>query len=670
MRERGTLRAASTLLVPVVAWAVCWALVMSTMRIWVLAVFGVGTSEPSVLLLSFLRIPAHIVEGMLLGAALVHAHSRRWIPATLVALAVLGNLVALHYEATFGELPSFSAIEYLGQFGQVMPGVQRQAPLPIFVLELVLTSAVFVLPWWLLTRESAWQSRRPVRIAAAAVAVASILTTTTILAFPGVVGPRARWSMRSPLPWFLVSANRPGDDGGSDPSPGDRYQRLQVFHGHERPFASSGAGHPLCAADERSVRRSPTGRSVIVVLLEGAGREEMRLRPGGELLMPALEAASRRGYSNHNFVANGTMSCQALPGIVSGQPPQPWGIELWRHPLARFEGLPSVLREAGYRSVYLHGGDLAFEQQRSFLRMNGFDELVEFDPEDPTPVHGWGWSDGEMFERTREWVDHHHARRGDAPFFALLATLTSHNPYEIPDTWQRRFDEERRGEFVQSFGAAKRRWDFLESLAYLDHELGLFIEWYERFERPRGTYLVVVADHAPLQDNGQALAEGRPLRFDVPLVILGPDDEVARWKLLEHRHGSQMDLPATVSGLVGLPPPPCDQGVDLLGPFWPRHRIVPAVGGRDLNEVYLWSPHGHVRMERRENRMTILGLSGTAHSAGALRATMRDYLKLFLPISRLLFDRRSYAPGGPPVTPKPGRRFHLPLPLEKLPGKH
>jgi len=153
---------------------------------------------------------------------------------------------------------------------------------------------------------------------------------------------------------------------------------------------------------------------------------------------------------------------------------------------------------------------------------------------------------------------------------------------------------------------------------------------------------VVVSDHAPLLFNTEAIAEGRPLRFDSVLLIDGPDaDEVAGWEPFEGRLSSQVDVPATLGGLLGVHPGPCDQGLDLLAARWPETRMVAGSGGRGLDELYVWDGKLSVRLERSQERITVL--SGGGKGEAGLPAIER-FIELLLPVSRTLLDEDAHAP--------------------------
>jgi arylsulfatase A-like enzyme len=600
-------------------WAAAYALVLCTVRLVVQAVFGAGAS--------YLKMPGHLLEGAALGLPLLRYRRAAWavFPVLLAVLFVTGIL--FYYEAFLGELPGALVIgEYLGQLEHIGSSLKTGAAPWWLAGEIVLPS-VGLLVLFLVLRRKAGDAGRTGAILTGCLLASCLAWTAAVHVKPDLLGSRQMWSARLPLVVLVAGAfGRIQPAAGDVPDGG--YGELQKLSGLE-PFASGERSGPLCSREPSRARRGENGRSVILLVVESVGRRELEARPDGALLLPNLHRIASESFSAGNFYAVGTQTCQALPALFSGQHAQPWDVLFWRTPLPRFDGLPRALRDAGYSTAYFHGAGLSFEQKRAYLRMAGFDELHELREEDPSPRYGWGLSDGEMFGRTRAWIETHRKEDPDAPYLMTFATLSGHHPFEVPDDWPRRFGRSQRDLFY-------------ETLAYMDAQLGPFYDWYVEHERPRGTYLVLVSDHSPLLLNTEAIAAGRPLRFDSVFIVHGPDDaEQAAWEPLEQRLASQMDVPATLGGLVGVHPGPCDQGLDLLGNSWPADRVIAGVGGRGLNEVYLWSGAVHARYERRQEVLTVLDADG-AYDASLAR--MRRFLDLLLPITRLVMESNAYAP--------------------------
>jgi arylsulfatase A-like enzyme len=590
-------------------------------RLVVLAALGRG--GPACLL----SLPVHLFEGLLLGAPLCAWRRSVWIVMPLLFVLIFVSGVMLQYEAILGELPPAAVVlVYLGQLGHVASSLASAGRPFWFGAQVLVAWSILLGLHLVLARRSHVRARRAGLVAAAAVLLVTGLWTAAIHARPDLPGARFRWSVHSPL--SALAAGRRPDATGPVRITLEQVTGLQRLWGLE-PFATGDPEAPLCAAGPGQARREANGRSAIVVIVESVGHEELEARPDGRWLLPNLRRIAAAGFSARRFHAVGTQTCQALPALFSGQHAQPWNVLLWQRPLPRFEGLPQELRRRGYETAYFHGAGLGFEHKRDYLRMVGFDVLHELHDEDPAPRYGWGLSDGEMFGRTRRWIEEHVETSPDVPYLMALATLSGHHPFEVPDDWPRRFGSTQHDLFH-------------ETLAYMDAQLGAFYDWYLDEERRRGTYLVVVSDHSPLVFNTEAIAQGRPLRFDSVLLIVGPDaGEAAGWETCEGRLASQVDVPATLGGLLGVHPGPCDQGLDLLAAHWPEARMLAGSGGRGLDELYVWDGELSVRFERGQERITVLSGGG---QADARLPAIERFIEQLLPVSRYLLDEDAHAP--------------------------
>ncbi len=629
------------------SWAAAFAVLAVVQRAVVLTVAGVAPPGWAGVLHLAATLPELALLGLVLALALGTVRSRLAIALTWLAVTavVAVHAAAVRYEAVFDRLPTAAVVASTYASGELGPSLVGNALPWLLALELVGVVAVLVVvdrlgagghwlwPW------------RPVAVLVAVVALVALVRP----ALDRLVEDQP-WRHRSPFGWLAESSLGRHEMVAAEAGVGSQdILWLQRALGHRVPFAGGSGEAPLCAAGARGSDRGWPHRSVILVIMESVGSVELAATYQGRAVMPELAAFAARNLHFARVEAAGTKSGSAMAPLFCGLPPQTYEHLLHRVPLNTMEGFPRLLAERGYRTAYVHGADLAWEFQRSFLRMVGFAEIVERDPRRGFPRFGWGWSDEVTAGLLREWVAT--ARREDParPFLATWFTLSSHDPYDLPPEWPRRFAEE----------DARSR--LYESLAYLDHHLGQLFSWYEAEEAPRGTLLVLVGDHTPHLVNREPTPRGPVFRFEVPLVVAGAGrPERATAAAITARRGAHYDLPATLLAALGLPALPCDQGVDLLAApaDWPADRVVYAVGGEDLEEVQLWLGDEHVVVDR-----LFRGAFAVAPAAAAEPSPrVRRFLEVMVPLNRYLTTRDAYAlaAGGGPVRP-PLARVERPL---------
>src|SRR5690606_7393298 len=127
--------------------------------------------------------------------------------------------------------------------------------------------------------------------------------------------------------------------------------------------------------------------------------------------------------------ASGDRTDKGLIAILSGYPAQPQ-TSIIKFP-AKTERLPQLnrfIREMGYRTSFIYGGDIDFANFRSYLNSSGFDHLTTLDDfDDELYTSKWGVHDHHMFKRALEELD-----TTTAPFFKVILTLSSHEPFDVP----------------------------------------------------------------------------------------------------------------------------------------------------------------------------------------------------------------------------------------------
>ncbi len=510
-----------------------------------------------------------------------------WMLTGLVAFV---HLIAFHYESVFGRYPSAALLYYIGELKHLRSSIFEHAS-PLWVtVELVAIISVLAIA-------RARVSFKGISRRSALLATLSIVLLTTLVHWkPQILPPSFFWGSQNPVFWTIRDRIEQASYAFNEVTFNRKdVAKVQLALGAFDPSAGEVAKYPLCSNRALSASKG-NGRSVILVILEGIERELLDMDVDGQPVMPNLRRIERENLSFTNFFAAGNKSCQAFPALFAGLPAQTHENVFWVPPLVRLRGWPGILKQAGYRTGFFHGGDLSFEQQREFLKNVGFSELHELDPFNEDRVWGWGFDDGYMLEKLARWVDTHRENSKQTPYLATIATLSSHDPFVIPVEWPRRFSNLKLNsgnmtiwnDFIEK---TDRRRVAAEAYAFTDHHMGLFYDWYLNNERPRGTILVITSDHGSSTGAVEIDPKHKYMKYRMPFIIAGLDntDPLDRFKT---RLASAMDVPATLSGLLDVDTHPCSQGLNLLSDQWPSNRTVYAVGGEHLEHVYFWrGPH-------------------------------------------------------------------------------
>src|SRR5690606_6762888 len=94
-----------------------------------------------------------------------------------------------------------------------------------------------------------------------------------------------------------------------------------------------------------------------------------------------------------------------------------------------FYTLAQTLKQHGYRSRFIYGGEAHFDNMKSFFLGNGFDELHDLHTfHEPAFVGTWGASDEDMFNK----LDALLSGPSGQPSFTLAFSVSNHAPWEYP----------------------------------------------------------------------------------------------------------------------------------------------------------------------------------------------------------------------------------------------
>ncbi|MFZ5979286.1 MAG: LTA synthase family protein [Candidatus Zixiibacteriota bacterium] len=212
----------------------------------------------------------------------------------------------------------------------------------------------------------------------------------------------------------------------------------------------------------------------------------------------------------------------------------------------KFWGLPSILRDKGYETIFFTTHDPHFDNMQGFLMANGMMKIYSvFDYDPSVKISTLGVPDHVMFDRAYEEL----GKRNGERYFATLLTSSNHGPWIIPEVPFEHIPEEDEEWHVR-----------LDCFKYSDWSLGYFLNKVNNDPAFKNTLIVVTADngvkHDPITDHDLT-------QFQMPLLIYNTD-----WKwdkgVRNNRLGSQIDIVATVMGQVGLNYHDYTFGHDLL----------------------------------------------------------------------------------------------------------
>lgn len=326
----------------------------------------------------------------------------------------------------------------------------------------------------------------------------------------------------------------------------------------------------------RSVRAAGAGRpmNVVVVLEESFGAQFVgSLHPEGPSMTPEFDRLAAEGLYFTNIYSTGNRTVRGIEATLTGLPPMPARSVVKRTSGVNLFSLPSVLKAKGYQTAFIYGGRAYFDNIRNFSLNNGFDRVIDqndFRKISYTTI--WGVCDEDIFDNALVEFDRMHAN--GKPFFATVLTVSNHSPFTYP-----------KGRIAENPDEQRRTF----AIKYADYAIGRFIRDAKRHPFFDNTLFVFLGDHGARVYGSQEI----PLTsYEIPVLMYAPK-LIAKGRRVDQL-GSQMDVPPTILGMLGMDYESRFFGHDLL-------RMKPGEGRA------LMSHNANVSM-LRGSHLAVLGL--------------------------------------------------------------
>lgn len=374
---------------------------------------------------------------------------------------------------------------------------------------------------------------------------------------------------RALLDVFDDSTIRPEEYGFVDSRLASQAARQLLGHNSamhpDNPLLRTTAADPL-----------PPGQAppnVVIIVMESLASQYVGSLGGASPWTPELEAIGRRGVMLDRFYAVGTRTSRGIIGTLSGFIDLP-GLPVAQRARTRgpFLSLAEVLRDRGYRTMFIHGGNLKFNDVKRYISGHGFETIV--DREDfndyvarqkanpaamPTAFTTfWSVDDQSLFVHAHTLL-----RRQQQPFFAVILTLTNHPTYEVPhDVFDRTVRKDQTD--VPAEMTEEER-----AVRYADWAVGDFFRRIEHEPYFSNTVFVLTGDHCRDQ---RPIYPVDAANFQIYGAVVGPPWMNTSAQYAVRRDGglrigtvgSQADLAVTILARLGQPFTHCFVGRDLF----------------------------------------------------------------------------------------------------------
>ncbi len=218
---------------------------------------------------------------------------------------------------------------------------------------------------------------------------------------------------------------------------------------------------------------------------------------------------------------------------VQGSKPIPWSV-------------PLVLKQAGYRTLFVTSARAGWRELDRVLKTQGFDEVVDAShlkaayPEATLGI--WGVWDSYVFRYLSERLK----QPQDKPLFVFVLTATNHPPYDLPPEYARVKRNEARWGGERN---AETLWLNIDSYHYATDLLGGLVQEVQRGPLRGNTVIAATGDHNVRSFGLYATPERRYLLSQVPFVVW---EEGLRCGPQRQLPASHRDMFPTLFPLLGV----------------------------------------------------------------------------------------------------------------------
>jgi phosphoglycerol transferase MdoB-like AlkP superfamily enzyme len=280
-------------------------------------------------------------------------------------------------------------------------------------------------------------------------------------------------------------------------------------------------------------------RDIVLLIMESFGNSFVGSL-GGTPTTPHFDQMAKEGLFVSNMYSSSHRSNRGFEAILSSLfPIYPDSYLKLPKSIKGFWTVAKTLKDEGYETVFLYGGDSKFDNMKGFALSNGFDRVVDmYDFDLSIKRYTWGGCDEVVYKKANEIL-----AQTQRPLFLVAFTLSSHKPFDYPDNKIEYYKKEP----IKSFA---------NSIKYADYALYSFYTKLKRDSFFDDGLLTIVADHNAHISGKKKISVDE---FKIPALFLAKDLKPKTIDTITH----QIDIAPTLLDIAGVTATTPSMGVDL-----------------------------------------------------------------------------------------------------------
>lgn len=328
---------------------------------------------------------------------------------------------------------------------------------------------------------------------------------------PSMVDPRLQW----------LASNTP-------------FQFLHTLENENLPvenYFEESVAEKKIQFEKHNVSGSWNKKNILFIILESFSSERIGLfNPAVKSYTPFLDSLFLKSRTYTYGMANGRMTIDALPSVLSGMPSfMEKNYCYSNYNNNTVHGIGKLLEQEGYQTAFYYGGLKSTFGFENFINLNFSNNYVaQEDFDQPYENSGWGVDDHLYLPFVAEKLNNL-----KQPFCASLLTLSLHHPFPIPEPYKTKLDSIK--------DPVKK------SMKYTDMSLQLFFNQISKTDWYKNAIIAVCADHT---SSGFGNFENNVLNeFCIPISFHAVGDSV--FNVPQEKSISQIDMYPTVLDYLG-----------------------------------------------------------------------------------------------------------------------
>lgn len=265
----------------------------------------------------------------------------------------------------------------------------------------------------------------------------------------------------------------------------------------------------LCNFDENGIRKIKDSldmvkKNIVLITVESLSGEFLSRYGGKDNITPNLDTLIQKSLAFDYLYAAGNRTVRGLEALTLSIPPSSGESLIKRENDYDLYSVGDVLRENGYRTIFVYGGNSYFDNMGEFFSERGYEIYDKecYDQEKIEFSNIWGTSDEDTYRETLKILDSCWEKREN--IFAHIMTISNHRPYTYPD-----------GRIEYEGNPMSRQ----AAVKYTDWAIGDFIAKASKKEWFSSTVFIIIADHCASSAGKMSL----PLkRYHIPAMIYSP----------------------------------------------------------------------------------------------------------------------------------------------------